>query len=89
MHNLQNAPGTQRFAGDVLLAIMPKLGDEDKSMFGNLDAYKNKPSVPNTEDIRYPGDSLPASRVLPEGAPPSMIDQFRDQYMRSPAGGIS
>ena len=89
MHNSQHMASPQRFAGDALVAAMPRLGDEDTGLFGNLDAYKNQPSAPNTEDIRYPGDSLPASRVLPEGAPPSMIDQFRDQYMRSPAGGIT
>ena len=85
---IPGAMSSTRFAGQKL-AMLPTLGDEDKSMFGDLDSYKDEPSVPNTKDVRYPQDQEPIRKRLPEGVAPSVIDQIRDRYMRSPEGGIA
>ena len=86
---IPGAMSSQRFAGDKMLAVMPSFVDEDKSMFGDLDSYKDEPNYPNTKDVKYPGDKRPIRDILPEGVHPSNIDSFRDQFMRSPEGGIS
>ena len=53
---------------------------------------QNPEVLPNTKGLRYPGDTRPAEEFKnPEGESPNptLLPQIRDQFMRSPKGGIT
>ena len=70
-----------RFATDAF--------QNNESMFGNPGAYINDTEVlPSTRGVVYPQDQRPAG-LFGDGVDPTTLPMMRDNYMRSPFGGIS
>jgi hypothetical protein len=70
-----------RFAGEKV--------QDNESIFGKPGRYMDdNEALPNTRNVRYPQDNQPAQDFGGE-VNPTELPMMKQQYMRSPQGGIS
>ena len=70
-----------RYAGDKI--------KDNESMFGNPGRYlEDDETLPNTRNVSYPQDNLPAMDFGGE-INPTELPMMRQEYMKSPSGGLS
>jgi hypothetical protein len=70
-----------RYAGDKI--------KNNESIYGNPGSYlEDNEVLPNTNNVRYPQDNLPAQDFGGE-INPTELPMMRQEYMKSPSGGLS